>query len=69
VNIFYENFNKDSVKMRQKTSTKDKSNADQNQKSIEDDLKWVEENVPATLVETYAFQFRLELITFKITFY
>ncbi len=55
--------------MRQKTSTKDKSNADQNQKSIEDDLKWVEENVPATLVETYAFQFRLELITFKITFY
>jgi hypothetical protein len=45
----------DSVKMRQKqTSNKDKSNAQNelNQKTIEDDLKWVEENVPATLIET-----------------
>lgn len=45
----------DSVKMRTKSTTKDdrQAKADQaNQKSIEDDLKWVEENVPLTLVES-----------------
>jgi len=46
----------DSVKMRTKTRTEDErqANGDKqgNQKSsIEDDLKWVEENVPQTLVE------------------
>jgi hypothetical protein len=40
----------DTVKMRTKTISK--TTKDQNQKSsLEDDLKWVEENVPATLTE------------------
>jgi hypothetical protein len=39
--------------MRQVKSTEKKSSLDEkNQKSIEDDLRWVEENVPATLIET-----------------
>lgn len=41
----------DSIKMRQKSTKIDKQLEEQNQKSIEDDLKWVEENVPATLIE------------------
>lgn len=44
----------DSVKMRQVKPNENKKSAaeEQNQKSIEDDLRWVEENVPATLIET-----------------
>lgn len=43
----------DSIKMRQKIPKKDRlTQEEQNQKSIEDDLRWVEENVPATLLET-----------------
>lgn len=44
----------DSIKMRQTSSGKKEklSSEEQNKKSIEDDLKWVEENVPATLIET-----------------
>ncbi len=39
--------------MRQKGKKSDRSTAEEeNQKSFEDDLKWVEENVPATLIET-----------------
>lgn len=39
--------------MRQKIPKKDRlTQEEQNQKSIEDDLRWVEENVPATLLET-----------------
>ena len=39
--------------MRQVKSTEKKSSLDEkNQKSIEYDLRWVEENVPATLIET-----------------
>ena len=40
--------------MRQKSGRKSErlTAEEENQKSIEDDLKWVEENVPATLIET-----------------
>jgi len=41
----------DSIKMRQKANKKDKQ-TEEKQNSIEDDLKWVEDNVPATLIET-----------------
>ena len=37
--------------MRQKANKKDKQ-TEEKQNSIEDDLKWVEDNVPATLIET-----------------
>lgn len=44
----------DSIKMRQKVKDKKErlTEEERNKKSIEDDLKWVEENVPATLIET-----------------
>jgi len=45
----------DSIKMRQTKSSvkKERLTAEELQKkSVEDDLKWVEENVPATLIET-----------------
>ena len=40
--------------MRQVKPNENKKSAaeEQNQKSIEDDLRWVEENVPATMIET-----------------
>ena len=40
--------------MRQKVKDKKErlTEEERNKKSIEDDLKWVEENVPATLIET-----------------
>jgi hypothetical protein len=41
--------------MRSKSTSKEERQAkaeQANQKSIEDDLKWVEENVPLTLVES-----------------
>lgn len=44
----------DSIKMRQKVGEKKEklTEDEKNKKAIEDDLKWVEENVPATLIET-----------------
>ncbi len=48
---------KDSIKMRTKTGNNSNDNEvlqtiNKPNNSIEDDLKWVEENVPATLAET-----------------
>ena len=47
----------DSVKMRTKVTTSDETAADKaknskaNSNNIEDELKWVEENVPSTITE------------------